>query len=161
MKPPQITKPPRPHSGTCHTDQIWLGTLAILQSLLGMFPNSRIETEISVVRIAGGVHGNLPVSAVSTQVKPCHAAAFTKIERISDNVLAISWRDSTLGSYDEQRWRKRVSRIRGICALSGSQIKRGSVVYVPVTRGRHTPCNADAMILESAVVSKVAGAAPR
>ena len=71
------------------------------------------------------------------------------IERPYDDLAILSWRDSRLCCYVEQRWHLRVARHSGVCALTGRTIARGTLVFVPMSRPR--PLNADEMILAEAM----------
>lgn len=68
------------------------------------------------------------------------------LDRLTTVSAVLSWRDSTGGSYGYQLWQKGVARRSGMCAISGSAIRRGDRIYRPGTIGR-LPSNAAAMIL--------------
>lgn len=74
------------------------------------------------------------------------------VEKYSDLVIAVCWRDATFGCYGEQLWKRVMSRTRATCALSGLQIRRGDAVFRPWARGCK-PVNVSLMILASAVAA--------
>jgi hypothetical protein len=69
------------------------------------------------------------------------------VERLSPKCVSIRWLEATAGNYREQRWVRRISTTRGICALSGTQIYRGEYVYGPSSTLEYIPNNRTAMIL--------------
>ena len=73
----------------------------------------------------------------------------TVLERLSNSLVALSWRDPTLCNYEEQMWSPGLARTSGRCALSGLHIRKGDAIYKPVTRGQKVPLNRNAMILAS------------
>jgi len=73
----------------------------------------------------------------------------TVLERLSNSLVALSWRDPTLCNYEEQMWSLGLARTSGRCALSGLHIRKGDAIYKPVTRGQTVPLNRDAMIFAS------------
>jgi len=73
----------------------------------------------------------------------------TVLERLSNSLVALSWRDPTLCNYEEQMWSPGLARTSGRCALSGLHIRKGDAIYKPATRGQTVPLNRDAMILAS------------
>ena len=73
----------------------------------------------------------------------------TVLERLSNSLVALSWRDPTLCNYEEQMWSPGLARTSGRCALSGLHIRKGDAIYKPVTRGQKVPLNRYAMILAS------------
>jgi hypothetical protein len=73
------------------------------------------------------------------------------LERVSTSSAGVSWRDPTDCSYGSHMWHRAISRRSGICALSGSEIRRGDSVYQPRTRPR--AANASAMILSTHIES--------
>lgn len=159
MRPYPTTQPAQParHRPPVKSgDRVWRGTLAILESLSGWFET--FGPQPMDTSAAPAVEGRKRIRGIRARPGACDATTFTDIERLSPNVVSISWRDATRGCYAEQQWRRRVSRIRGTCVLSGGRIARGSIVYVPAFNASHMPCNAGAMILESALAE--AGYAP-
>jgi hypothetical protein len=70
------------------------------------------------------------------------------IERLSDTSVAVLWQDAT--RYDDQVWISYRARLKGHCALSGSEIRRDDLIYKPGVR-MATPAKATAMILASVV----------
>lgn len=81
---------------------------------------------------------------------------FSCIERSSTRSAHISWYDSTFGHYTEQRWVLCVSRINGVCALTGQRVSTGDTVFRPAARHPMKPCNAGTMILETSLNEKLA-----
>jgi hypothetical protein len=77
----------------------------------------------------------------------CSRAAIVAVERQTNSEVLVSWHDPTRCRYDEQRWTRMKSRVRGICALSGRTIRVGDEIYKPQWRGAKRPANASAMIL--------------
>ncbi|WP_201698606.1 DUF3331 domain-containing protein [Paraburkholderia hiiakae] len=61
--------------------------------------------------------------------------AVHSVERQSDRSMLVSWSDSTLGHFADQRWVGSKSRHKGRCALSGCLIRRGDPIYRPQRRG--------------------------
>lgn len=74
--------------------------------------------------------------------------AIKVLERHGQTVATVAWADSTACCYGEQRWRRRVARKGGICALSGQVIAKGDAVYCP-RLVQPVPRNIEAMILAS------------
>jgi hypothetical protein len=78
----------------------------------------------------------------------------TLLERLSATSVVLRW-CSDYCHYGEQIWICRMARSKGVCAISGSFIKRGDTVYCPRrARGRLHPVNADAMIHPRALVER-------
>ncbi|WP_421375928.1 DUF3331 domain-containing protein [Paraburkholderia sp. DD10] len=140
----------------CPSMLVWHATLALLHTLSGLPEDRSIsfdgrempELDANCRQIADGAP---PMNCPKT---------ISIVERISENVVTISWRDSLTGCYQEQRWLRRSSRKPGRCSLSGARIVRGSLVYAPAERTLPKPCNAGAMILatvlEKAVITQCA-----
>jgi hypothetical protein len=75
------------------------------------------------------------------------------LERASPSTVIISWHDPTRCSYRFQLWRRLGSTRSGVCALSGTVINAGDIIYKPVTKP--PPLNAAAMILATEVESRL------
>ncbi|MBI0362074.1 DUF3331 domain-containing protein [Burkholderia oklahomensis] len=81
------------------------------------------------------------------------APAVRHWERRTGSSIEVSWCDPASANYGGQIWTKGVARRRCICALSGSTIESGDVIYRPkYTRG-NIPANADQAILAAALDS--------
>jgi hypothetical protein len=72
------------------------------------------------------------------------------VERPDALTATITWRDPTHCCYIDQIWRATRSRVKGICALSGREIRPRDEVFKP-GRCRTRPANAQAMILAEAL----------
>jgi Domain of unknown function (DUF3331) len=126
---------------------VWQAPLAILDSLSrspGDLPNSAHRRG---KREEKAIHGN---TANGATLSSC-STAISVVERFNSEFVAISWRDPLQGCYSEQQWRRRICRSAGTCSLSGAEITRGAVVYMPARKAFHKPCNAGAMILATAL----------
>ena len=75
------------------------------------------------------------------------------LERASSSTVIISWHDPTRCSYRFQLWRRLGSTRPGVCALSGTVINAGDIIYKPVAKP--PPLNAAAMILATEVESRL------
>jgi hypothetical protein len=84
----------------------------------------------------------------------CNANAKIEVlDRPTAVSAVLSWRDSTGGSYGYQVWQKGTARRAGICAMSGTPIRRGDAIYRPGAASTR-PSNASAMILASVLSRK-------
>jgi hypothetical protein len=108
--------------------------------------STRKERTAASRRPLGGTYG----SKLGKVVHAPSSSQITVLERPSETTATLYWRDPTRCRYGEQRWRRGVATRRGYCALSGMSIKRGDIIFRPV-RSRPAPCNADEMILASAL----------
>jgi hypothetical protein len=72
------------------------------------------------------------------------------VERPDALTATITWRDPTRCCYIDQIWRATRSRVKGICALSGREIRPRDEVFKP-GQCRPRPANAHAMILAEAL----------
>ncbi len=98
---------------------------------------------------ADETHLARPACRVAACVPSPHAQ-IEVIERLTDSSIAVLWQDATRCRYADQVWISCRARMKGRCALSGSTIRRGDLVFKPRVRSR-IPANADAMILASAI----------
>jgi hypothetical protein len=88
--------------------------------------------------------------APAAKVGEPSASRIEIVERWSRTVIVVDWTDPTSGHYGEQPWAQVTARRRGVCALSGAEIRRGDLIYRPSARGR-APANADWVMLASAI----------
>lgn len=72
---------------------------------------------------------NAPLVQADCQTKP----EFTIVDR-DERDIVISWQDSTRGRLADQRWRRCTAYARGVCVMSGGQIRRGDRIYRPIRR---------------------------
>jgi hypothetical protein len=79
------------------------------------------------------------------------------LDRSTAESAVLSWRDPTGCCYGYQFWRKGIAKRMGICALSGTPIRRGDVIFRPGAASVR-PANASAMILAAYIDSR--GLAP-
>ncbi|WP_156992786.1 DUF3331 domain-containing protein [Paraburkholderia oxyphila] len=95
-----------------------------------------------------------PTSLKQDAVQPTPAlrAHLAVVETCSDNLVSVSWSDSTSGRYSEQPWRLCIARKGGVCALTGASIRRGDRVYRPLSR-KLMSANAGWVVLASALNS--------
>lgn len=68
------------------------------------------------------------------------------LDRLTPVTAILSWRDSTGCCYGYQSWYRCLAKRAGRCALTGTPIRRGDVVFRPTMKGAR-PANAFAMIL--------------
>lgn len=68
------------------------------------------------------------------------------IDRPDAKTATIAWCDSTQCCYGDQIWRFTRSRVNGVCAMSGREIRTNDAVFKPRRLGS-SPLNAHAMIL--------------
>ncbi|MCG5077639.1 DUF3331 domain-containing protein [Paraburkholderia sp. RG36] len=80
---------------------------------------------------------------------PALRAHLAVVETWSENLVSVSWSDSTSGRYSEQPWRLCIARKGGICALTGASIRRGDRVYRPLRK--LMSANAGWVVLASAL----------
>ncbi|WP_169742674.1 DUF3331 domain-containing protein [Paraburkholderia ferrariae] len=70
----------------------------------------------------------------AARTTPTGHARLAIVEAWSDNLVSVSWSDSTSGRYSEQPWRLCIARRGGVCALTGAHIRRGDRVFRPLSR---------------------------
>lgn len=70
------------------------------------------------------------------------------VERTGPTFATVIWNEPNC-RYGYQTWRAAVSRLSGVCVISGKSIRRGDLVFKP--QMRPVPLNAHAMILQSVV----------
>jgi hypothetical protein len=70
------------------------------------------------------------------------------VERTGPTSATVTWSEPSC-RYGYQTWRAVISRVSGVCVLSGKAIRRGDIVFRP--QARPIPLNVDAMILASVV----------
>lgn len=123
----------------------WEYTLDLLARVSTDTPGTRRHAKACGARTEADAN-----TQASERCKQVPASARIEIvERCSDTLVTVSYRDATTGRYGEQVWRLIRARGQGICALSGNPIRRGDPVYRPYVRGRHLPANANWMVLPS------------
>lgn len=76
------------------------------------------------------------------------SVVFSCIERQGNGALLVSWHDATAGHCSDQRWTRRLARVRGTCALTGKYIAQGMPIFKPTSRNA---LNAGAMFLEASI----------
>jgi hypothetical protein len=131
----------------CRSSSVWQATLTILEFLSASYAARPMPVGQHAPPARGVTRRKAKMGATPLG-RPNEVSV---VERVSADVVAINWRDSLLGCYFEQHWRRRISRRSGTCVLSGAPIARGSVVYAPSRRAPHKPHNAGAMILAIAL----------
>ena len=77
------------------------------------------------------------------------SAVVRVLERPSDDVLVVSWREPGRCCYSEQHWQRHRTPAAGICALDGRAFAVGEMVFRPIASPR--PLNHGARIAESSV----------
>ncbi|MFM0503521.1 DUF3331 domain-containing protein [Paraburkholderia caffeinilytica] len=97
--------------------------------------------------VSSSAHRSIVADRERAKAAPAVTASVTVVERFSANSVSITWRDSRAGNYCEQLWVRRISKSKGICALTGARIVRGDAVYGPTSRTTHRPMNLAQMIL--------------
>jgi hypothetical protein len=70
------------------------------------------------------------------------------VERTGPTSATVTWNEPSC-RYGYQTWRAGISRLSGVCVISGKVIRRGDLVFKPQVRP--IPLNAHAMILQSVV----------
>ena len=102
--------------------------------------------------IVGSLTGIPPFSVAlrPSQYMKSTACRVEVLAKPSSITATISWRDPTGCRYDEQSWRRGMSKFSGTCALTGSPIRSGDEIYRPEPMLR-TPLNAAQMILAQAI----------
>ncbi|CAN7769856.1 DUF3331 domain-containing protein [Caballeronia sp. LjRoot34] len=80
--------------------------------------------------------------------KPCPQLVVNIVERTGPTSATVTWNEPSC-RYGYQTWRAVVSRVSGVCVVSGKTIRKGGMVFRP--RARPVPLNVNAMILESVV----------
>lgn len=84
-------------------------------------------------------------------------SSIVAVEMQTNDLMLISWSDSTRCRYIDQRWIRARSRRSGYCALSGRAIRPGDAIYKPQCRGMQHPANSTEMVLASELQRAVAG----
>ncbi|ABE30079.1 hypothetical protein Bxe_A2895 [Paraburkholderia xenovorans LB400] len=92
------------------------------------------------------------VLAARTIYRPSPELVVTLAERTGPTSATVVWNEPNC-RYGYQTWRAAVSRVSGVCVISGTRIRRGDLVFKP--QMRPVPLNAHAMILQS-VVDRIA-----
>jgi hypothetical protein len=136
----------------CASDQDpWAQTLRLLEIL-----RSRVQQEAGrAIDERPFKAAHVTVTRFRTQAQREAAgcaeihASVTLVERLSETAVVLRW-CSRYGHYGDQVWVCRTARCAGICAITGSRIRRGEVVYRPQARRFVELTNADAMIHPSA-----------
>jgi hypothetical protein len=80
--------------------------------------------------------------------KPCPQLVVNIVERTGSTSATVTWNEPSC-RYGYQTWRSAISRVSGVCVVSGKAIRRGDMVFRPMARPM--PLNVHAMILESVV----------
>ncbi|CAB3794616.1 hypothetical protein LMG27177_03682 [Paraburkholderia fynbosensis] len=88
------------------------------------------------------------VPALRTIYRPSPELVVTIAERTGPTSATVIWNEPNC-RYGYQTWRAAVSRVSGVCVISGKAIRRGDIVFKPQLRP--VPLNAHAMILQSVV----------
>ncbi|MFM0226918.1 DUF3331 domain-containing protein [Paraburkholderia dipogonis] len=83
-----------------------------------------------------------------TIYRPSPELVVTIAERTGPMSATVIWNEPNC-RYGYQTWRAAVSRVSGVCVISGKLIRRGDMVFKP--QARPVPLNAHAMILQSVV----------
>ena len=87
-----------------------------------------------------------PVAGID--YRPSAALIIELVERQSTSTVTLMWND-TVCRYGYQDWRLAATRKSGVCAMSGKPIKRGDLIYKPVSPT--AALNAKSMILRDAL----------
>lgn len=82
--------------------------------------------------------------------KPSPQLVVHVVERTGPASATVAWSEPSC-RYGYQTWRAVISRVSGICVVSGEIIRRGDMVFRPLARP--VPLNVNAMILESVMDS--------
>jgi hypothetical protein len=102
---------------------------------------------------AGRRFATTPVSLdARTAYAPSPELVVSIAERTGPTSATVIWNEPSC-RYGYQTWRAAVSRVSGVCVISGKVIRRGDMVFKP--QARPVPLNAHAMILQ-AVVDRLA-----
>lgn len=104
----------------------WKQTLHLLASLSAETPVNREQGgSISLTPPATSLH-EYRRRGTSARGRTC---LISVLERRSSTLVSLSWCDATLGRYAEQDWRLQEARSSTVCALSGTRIERGDLIY--------------------------------
>ena len=88
------------------------------------------------------------VLASQTIYRPSPELVVSIAERTGPTSATVIWSEPNC-RYGYQTWRAAISRMSGVCVISGKVIRRGDMVFKPQVRP--VPLNAHAMILHSIV----------
>lgn len=114
--------------------------------------DSACDSWLRTIALLGPQHQTLAALTYTADdnARRTHAPIVSIVERLSNAMAVVSWRDATHCRYGAQVWTIGSARDPGVCALSGAPIGRSDLVFRP-QRSRPPALNADAMILASAM----------
>lgn len=96
--------------------------------------------------------GTVARSLAAESANPrCASTAISNIEKVSADLIRLSWSDSQSGRFSEQLWRLGRARQDSFCVLSGLPVRRGDRVFAPRLCKGYSPGNGDQVILETEV----------
>lgn len=95
-----------------------------------------------------GLSATQVVLGARTIYTPLPELVVSIVERTGPTSATVTWNEPSC-RYGYQTWRAAISRLSGVCVISGKVIRRGDLVFKP--QGRPVPLNAHAMILQSVV----------
>jgi len=100
-------------------------------------PQPEIERQFSTTHV---------VSGARPTYTPSPELVVSVVERTGPSSVTVTWNEPSC-RYGYQPWRAVISRLSGVCVISGKAIRRGDLVFKPQVRP--VPLNAHAMILNS------------
>ena len=109
------------------------------------------RVEIGRRKVAGkSIEAQRAAEEPSREMSSTRSLIVRVLEKPTMTTAVVEWIDSTSCRYGNQMWSIRMARAGGVCALSGIAIRIGDVVFQPRLYGP-PPCNADEMILSTAI----------
>jgi hypothetical protein len=121
---------------------VWLNTINCLRALSGPAAQASELTK--------GSSRPRRCTDLESSVLLCNPHNVRVVDRTTPNTALIEWSDATLCRYGSQLWQASVSKRAGVCAMSGTCIKSGDLVYKPRS-GSNKTMNSSAMICAKVV----------